>query len=51
MRWAEAATTPGAIARLLAKHGLAPQPPPPHSPVPPGQLALPLSVRPRSRLA
>src|SRR5262249_37748235 len=40
MRWLEAATTPGAIARLLAKHGLAPQPPPARSAVPPGQLAL-----------
>lgn len=28
MRWIEAATTQGDIARLLAKHGLAPQPPP-----------------------
>jgi hypothetical protein len=27
MRWAEAATTPGAISRLLAKHGLGPRPP------------------------
>src|SRR5262249_46348028 len=37
MRWTEAATTPGAIARLLAKHGLAPQPPP-RSAVPNRQL-------------
>jgi hypothetical protein len=28
MRWLEAATTPDAIARLLAKHGLRPRPPP-----------------------
>lgn len=28
MRWLEAATTQGDIVRLLAKHGLAPQPPP-----------------------
>jgi hypothetical protein len=28
MRWVEAATTAEAIARLLAKHGLAPRPPP-----------------------
>ena len=28
MRWLEAATTPDAIARLLAKHGLGPRPPP-----------------------
>jgi Putative transposase len=41
MRWMEAATTPGAIARLLAKHGLAPQPPPTRAAVPTGQLALP----------
>jgi len=35
MRWLEAATTPDAIAKLLAKHGLGPRPPPrdraPHS--------------------
>lgn len=42
MRWLEAATTQGDIARLLAKHGLAPQPPPgPRARVPFGQLALP----------
>lgn len=29
MRWLEAATSAEAIARLLAKHGLAPRPPPP----------------------
>jgi hypothetical protein len=29
MRWVEAATSAEAIARLLAKHGLAPRPPPP----------------------
>jgi hypothetical protein len=29
MRWVEAATTADAIARLMAKHGLAPRPPPP----------------------
>jgi hypothetical protein len=28
MRWVEAATTPDAIARLMANHGLAPRPPP-----------------------
>jgi hypothetical protein len=28
MRWIEAATTPDAIAKLLAKHGLGPRPPP-----------------------
>jgi len=28
MRWAEVATTPAAVARLLAEHGLAPQPAP-----------------------
>jgi hypothetical protein len=42
MRWLEAATTPGAIARLLAKHGLGPQPPPRRAQPPPlGQLELP----------
>jgi hypothetical protein len=42
MRWLEAATEQTAIARLLAKHGLAPQPPPePRAHVPLGQLALP----------
>src|SRR5262249_3921490 len=43
MRWVEAATTPRAIARLLAKPGLPPHPPPPRSDVPTGQLALPFS--------
>ena len=38
MSWIEAATTPAAIARVLAKHGLGPRPPPP--PAPPGQLRL-----------
>jgi hypothetical protein len=28
LRWVEVATQRGSIARLLAKHGLAPQPPP-----------------------
>lgn len=42
MRWLEAATRRADITRLLAKHGLAPQPPPaPRAPAPPGQLALP----------
>jgi hypothetical protein len=42
MRWLEAATEQTAIARLLAKHGLAPQPPPePRKRAPLGQLALP----------
>jgi hypothetical protein len=42
MRWIEAATTQGDITRLLAKHGLAPQPPPePRAPLLLGQLALP----------
>ena len=40
MRWVEVATTPGAIARLLAKHGLAARPPPHEKPSPPGQLKL-----------
>ena len=40
-RWLEAATKPDAIARLLAKHGLGPRPPPPRSP-PRGQLRLAL---------
>jgi hypothetical protein len=39
MRWVEAATEQTAIARLLAKQGLAPQPPPdPRARVPLGQL-------------
>jgi len=37
-RWIEAATKPDAIARLLAKHGLGPRPPP--KPPPKGQLRL-----------
>ena len=42
MRWVEAATEQAAIARLLAKHGLAPQPPPERRPrVALGQLPLP----------
>lgn len=36
----EVATTPEAIARLLAKHGLAARPPPHERPSPPGQLKL-----------
>ncbi|MFO0618684.1 MAG: transposase [Polyangiaceae bacterium] len=39
MRWVEVATTPGAIARLFAKHGLA-APPPHEKPSSPGQLRL-----------
>ena len=39
MRWLEAATAPDAIARLLAKHGLGPRPPP-ERPAPHGQLRL-----------
>ena len=42
MRWVEAATEPTAIARLLAKHGVALQPSPERRPsVPWGQLPLP----------
>jgi hypothetical protein len=42
MRWLEAATRHADITRLLAKHGLGPQPPPkPPVPVPFGQLLLP----------
>jgi hypothetical protein len=42
MRWLEAATRHSDITRLLAKHGLAPQPPPePPRHLPLGQLALP----------
>ena len=41
MRWLEAATTREASARLLAKLGLAPQPPPAPNRAPPGQLDLP----------
>ena len=40
MRWAEAATTHKSAARLLAKLGLAPQPPPEPRPMVPGQLTL-----------
>ena len=41
MRWVEAATDPEAIARLLAKQGLGPQPPPLRPPeLSPGQLSL-----------
>jgi len=40
MRWAEAATTRRSAARLLAKLGLAPQPPPGPRPMVPGQLTL-----------
>jgi len=39
MRWIEAATAPDAVARLLAKHGLGPRPPPAR-PAPFGQLRL-----------
>jgi len=38
-RWLEAATKPEAIAKLLARHGLGPRPPPPPS-APRGQLRL-----------
>jgi hypothetical protein len=41
MRWVEAATEPAAITRLLAKHGLGPQPPPTRPLPTPGQLPLP----------
>ena len=49
MRWVEAATTADAIARLMAKHGLAPRPPPPRrrprgSARAVGQLDLPLGT-------
>jgi hypothetical protein len=40
MRWLEAATTAQAAGRLLAKLGLASEPPPPPHPAPPGQLEL-----------
>jgi Putative transposase len=40
MLWLEIATDRDAIARLLAKHGLAPRPPPPPRPTPLGQLEL-----------
>jgi hypothetical protein len=41
MRLLETATSPEAVARLLAKHGLGPRPPPasPAPQVAPGQLA------------
>ncbi len=42
-RLLEAATTPEAIAKLLAKHGLGPRPPPPRA-APTGQLRLALST-------
>ncbi len=41
MRWVEAATAPNDVARLLAKHGLAPRPPPAKTTPTIGQLALP----------
>jgi len=41
MRWVEAATKKDAIGRLLAKHGLAPRPPPESVLTPVGQLPLP----------
>ena len=40
MRWVEAAASRKSAARLLAKLGLAPQPPPEHAPTPFGQLGL-----------
>ncbi len=44
MRWVEVATQRDAIARLLAKHGLAPQPPPATRALAPlGQLVLPFN--------
>jgi hypothetical protein len=45
MRWVEAASTRKASARLLAKLGLAPQPPPASRSDPPGQLDLPFARR------
>jgi hypothetical protein len=42
-RLLEAATTPEAIAKLLAKHGLGPRPPPPRA-APTGQLRLAFST-------
>jgi hypothetical protein len=42
MRWLEAATTPDAIARLLAQHDLAPRAPPTPPAPPAGQLTLAL---------
>jgi hypothetical protein len=48
MRWLEIATSPDAIARLMAKHGLAPRPPPPpphpRRPVSLAQLSLPFAT-------
>jgi hypothetical protein len=41
MRWAEAAATRKSAARLLAKLGLGPQPPPERKTFVPGQLSLP----------
>jgi hypothetical protein len=41
MRWADAAATRKSAARLLAKLGLAPQPPPEPRPVALAQLTLP----------
>jgi hypothetical protein len=43
MRWLEAATTAQAAGRLLAKLGLASQPPPEPRRAPPGQLELPFT--------
>ena len=43
MRWLEAATSREAIARLLAKHGLAHKPPPPRRRAVPAQLELPFA--------
>jgi hypothetical protein len=42
MRWAEVASTPDAIARRLAAHGLGPLPPPSTYDAPRGKLRLPL---------
>lgn len=47
MRWVEAATTPEAIARLMAKHGLAPRAPPTRQPPVAMQLELPFTAEPR----
>ncbi|MCP4243707.1 MAG: transposase [bacterium] len=43
MRWIEAATTPEAVSRLLADHGLGPRAPPEPPPPTLGQLRLPFS--------
>jgi len=40
MKWVEAATTPEAVNRLLAAHGLGPRAPPEPLPPIPGQLCL-----------